>query len=380
LKKETFNNFIFSNKLSYRVQRHATFWAIRILFISFTYLVFDYDVTRSFFSNFWTSFKIIFLLILLAEVGFCYLVIYYLAPKYFFRKKYIAFVSSFLVCMIIFWIGATWYLYRVAGTDNGDNTSLLPFIWKNIWDFLFHGPPAMCCIMLAIKIFKSWYQKQQEKIMLIKANADAEIQLLKAQIHPHFLFNTLNNIYSFALARSPQASVVVRHLNDTLSYMIKDCSAEFVSLKKEIKLLQDYISLEQIRYGNRLEIQTEINGNIDGKKISPLLMIPFVENSFKHGTSKMLEHPWIKLLIEIKNSELCFNLSNSKPPSNDQLGNKKGIGLKNVKKRLMLLYPQTHHLDIESLPDTFTVQMKAPLFADNSKTQNAFEKISSSLI
>lgn len=245
---------------------------------------------------------------------------------------------------------------------------------------LFLGPLAICTIFLAIKMFKSWYQKQQEKLMLIKANADAEMQLLKAQIHPHFLFNTLNNIYSFTLTKSPQASVVVRHLNDTLSYMINECSAEYVPLEKEIKLLLDYISLEQVRYGNSLHIQTEIIGDIEGKKISPLLLIPFLENSFKHGASKMLEHPWIKLWIEVKSTELDFSLSNSMPSSNDDCNQKKGIGLKNVKKRLALLYPQTHSLSIESSPGIFIVKMKVPLLSNNVKLRIEVKETPPSLL
>lgn len=379
MKKATFNNFIFSNELSYIIKRHSAFWATRIFFLSLTYLVLEYNFSKSFFSNYWEGLKFFLFLTLVIEVGFCYLVIYYLVPKYLFRKKYVAFVTSLILCMFIFCMLAMVYVYWGAENPK-DKSNLFVFSWNNAVDFLFLGPPATCFIILAIKMFKSWYQKQQEKIMLITANADAEMQLLKAQVHPHFLFNTLNNIYSFTLTKSPQASVMVRHLNDTLSYMINECSAEFVPLEKEIKLLQDYISLEKVRYGNSLDIQTEIRGEIEGKKISPLLLIPFLENSFKHGASKMLEHPWINLRIVIKNTELDFLLSNSKPSSNDDCNQKKGIGLENVKKRLALLYPQTHRLSIESSPDIFTVKMKVPLLSDNAKLRIEVEETTPSLL
>lgn len=380
MKNRTFNNFIFSNKFSYRIQRHAAFWATRILFLSFCHLVFEYNLSKSFFSNYWTGMKYILFLVFACEIWFCYLAIYYLVPKYLFKKKYVTFAATILLSMFISIIIGTYYTYLTYDVFNFAKNDQFSFNWDNVQSGLFLGPLAICTIFLAIKMFKSWYQKPQEKLMLIKANADAEMQLLKAQIHPHFLFNTLNNIYSFTLTKSPQASVTVRHLNDTLSYMIKECCAEFVPLEKEIKLLQDYISLEQVRYGNRLVIQTGITGDIEGKKISPLLLIPFVENSFKHGTSKMLEHPWIKLLIEIKNAELYFTLSNSKPLSNDDCNQKKGIGLKNVKKRLALLYPQTHSLFIESSPDIFMVKMKVPLLSDNIKPRIGFEEAPPSLL
>ncbi|HEY5391740.1 MAG TPA: histidine kinase [Hanamia sp.] len=303
-----------------------------------------------------------------------------MVPKYFFKRKYVTFAATILLSVFISVIIGAYYTYLVFDAFNLDKNAQFSFIWNMVQSGLFLGPLAICTIFLAIKMFKSWYQKQQEKLMLIKANADAEMQLLKAQIHPHFLFNTLNNIYSFTLTKSPQASVVVRHLNDTLSYMINECSAEFVPLEKEIKLLQDYISLEQVRYGNSLHIQTEIIGDIEGKKISPLLLIPFLENSFKHGASKMLEHPWIKLWIEVKSTELDFSLSNSMPSSNDDCNQKKGIGLKNVKKRLALLYPQTHSLSIESSPGIFIVKMKVPLLSNNVKLRIEVKETPPSLL
>jgi len=379
LKNSTFYNFIFSNELSCRIKRHAAFWTTRIFFLSLTYLVFEYNFSKSFFSNYWAGLKFVLFLTLIAEVGFCYLVIYYLAPKYFFRKKYVAFSATLILFTFIFCMLAIVYVYW-SPEDPNDKNNLFAFSWSNTMDFVFVGPPATCFIILSIKMFKSWNQKQQEKLMLIKANTDAEMQLLKAQVHPHFLFNTLNNIYSFTLTKSPQASVMARHLNDTLSYMINECSVEYVPLQKEIKLLQDYISLEQVRYGNRLDIQTEIIGDIEGKKISPLLLIPFLENSFKHGASKILEYPWINLWIEIKNTELEFSLSNSKPSSNDDCNQKKGIGLKNVKKRLALLYPQTHSLSIESSPGIFAVKMKVPLLSDNIKLRIGVKETPPSLL
>jgi LytS/YehU family sensor histidine kinase len=271
------------------------------------------------------------------------------------------------------------YAYWDAGAGNFDKNGQFAFFWNTATSALLVGPMASWIIFLAIKIFKSWYQKQQEKVALIKANSETEIQLLKAQIHPHFLFNTLNNIYSFTLTTSPLASAIVNHLNDTLSYMIRDCSAELVPLRKEIKLLRDYISIEQVRYGNRLDVQTEITGVVDDKTVSPLLLIPFLENSFKHGTSKMLDRPWVKLVIEVKDTELLFTLSNSKPPSDEYINRKKGIGLQNVKKRLALLYPTAHSLTIDSSETEFMVKLKTPLSVETTKTGGVIDRTPTSL-
>ena len=149
-------------------------------------------------------------------------------------------------------------------------------------------------------------------------------------------------------------------LEDMLHYMIEECEEPLVSLDKEIAILRDYFELERIRYGNSIDMQFEIAGDYDGKVISPLLMIPFVENSFKHGTSKILREPWIRLFVQADDDVVHFSLTNSKPAEEAAKG-KKGIGLGNVRKRLELLYPAKHLLVIESTTNTFTVNMQIPI-------------------
>lgn len=129
--------------------------------------------------------------------------------------------------------------------------------------------------------------------------------------------------------------------------MVNDCETELVPLKMEIKMIQDYMGLEKVRYGKRLNMEVEINGDYLNKLITPLLIIPFVENCFKHGTSKMLEHPWIKLRINVAGDNLEFKLTNSKPSNVNPVYGKNGIGLNNVKKRLDLLFPNKDPLIIK---------------------------------
>jgi len=209
---------------------------------------------------------------------------------------------------------------------------------------------------------------------LAKENANAELQLLKAQVHPHFLFNTLNNIYSFSLNQSPLAGALVKKLSGMLDYMIHECEEKFVPLEKELKLIQDYMGLEKVRYGKRLDMHVEIHGDFENKFIAPLLMIPFVENSFKHGTSQMLQHPWIRLEITTDASRLIFKLSNSKPSLNSKKLNN-GIGLINVQKRLQLLYPHHHQLNINSTDETFIVEMQIMLSEGSLKKSETVEII-----
>ena len=177
------------------------------------------------------------------------------------------------------------------------------------------GLLVSCSLMCTLKFLKIWYVKQQENTELVRENGKAELQLLKAQVHPHFLFNTLNNIYAFTLTKSPIAADLVDKLFGILHYMILEGQNTWVPLKKEIKLIQDYISLEKVRYGDRLNISVNIKGNAESKFIAPLLLIPFVENSFKHGSSKMLTHPKVELSIIIEEAQLKFVLRNNKPNS-----------------------------------------------------------------
>src|SRR5262249_16898457 len=144
---------------------------------------------------------------------------------------------------------------------------------------------------------------------------------------------------------------------------------KLVPLEKELKLIEDYTGLEKVRYGKRLNMGVEIHGDFENKLIAPLLMIPFIENSFKHGTSQMLRQPWIKMEVTIIDNQLFFKLSNSKPAVIISKNQNKGIGLMNVKKRLQLLYPGRHQLDIQSTDDTFIVNMQL-LLEENDFSKN----------
>ena len=291
-----------------------------------------------------------------------YSIAYFLIPKYFNRKKYFFFSGGMLLVILLilfyYFIMNLFNLNSAVRHAIGLSNGLLITTFKPGFIRAFGNPPLIAGLFLSLKILKNWRLEQSKTETLAKENASAELQLLKAQIHPHFLFNTLNNIYSFSLYRSPQAGALVKKLSGMLGYMINDCNEKLVPLEKEISLIQDYMGLEKVRYGQRLTMDVEIHGDFENKLIAPLLMIPFIENSFKHGTSQMLRQPWIKLEIIIIGNQLFFKLSNSKPSLVHATKANKGIGLLNVKKRLQLLYPGRHQLDISSTEDLFTVSMQ----------------------
>jgi len=211
------------------------------------------------------------------------------------------------------------------------------------------------------KLFKYWFKKQQEWMKAEKEKITAELQLLKAQVHPHFLFNTLNNIYSFSLENSPKTPGLILKLSSLLSYMLYDCRAEEVLLEKEIEIMKNYIDLEKERYGNKIEISWDIEGDIKDKFIAPLLMFPFLENAFKHGTSEQLEKPWLSVDISVRQDTLRCKIANSK---NEYMPvNTHGIGMQNVQKRLSFIYPDKHELKVNDEGNFFVVSLFVELKA-----------------
>jgi hypothetical protein len=352
------HEFIYTSKKPDRYYRHIAFWAFQYVFWVFWASVFFCTVQDTVNGFVFNGF-------LLLEMAYTYFIVYYIYPRASRRKKYRQFILEVLAVSIIslvLFVG-----YHLKNCKDCPDQRLM--IWYFSINFFINGPPVLCAMFLSIKMLKNFYIKMEEKHQLVKENADAELRLLKAQVHPHFLFNTLNNIYSFSLDSSEKARNLLLKLSDTLSYMIYDCEAALVPLDQELKFLSDYIGLEQVRYGERLNLQINITGDPKNKMVAPLLMITFIENSFKHGTSQVLEFPWINLQIQIEDERLCFELKNSKPKYVKDR-NPKSIGLRNVEKRLAIIYPAKHQLDIQSTENTFYVKMLVQLQPAPSKLLN----------
>jgi len=214
-------------------------------------------------------------------------------------------------------------------------------------------------ITMSLKLVKHWYEKERLTKQLERINTETELKYLKSQINPHFLFNSLNSIYSLALQKSDLAPELILKLSDILRYILYDGSEKKVSLTQEIKYLKSYLELEKVRHGSRMKLDIEIIGDTDTKEIAPMLLIPFVENSFKHGLGKDIANGFVNVKIETTKSDLHFEISNSKPINGSEVSKQKnyqgGIGLINVQKRLNLLYPRKHNLKIGSEGNEFKV-------------------------
>jgi len=184
---------------------------------------------------------------------------------------------------------------------------------------------------------------------------------LKAQIHPAFLFSTLNNITSLARLASPKAPEMLIKLSDLLSYMLYECDAPKVKLEKEIGMIKEYMALEKIRQGEKLEMTFQIKGNCNGQLISPLLLLPFIDNSFSYSNNELVEQAWVNLDITIEDKSLSMKLINGMPPGLTNDKGKDEQSLANVQKRLQLLYPGRHDLKINAEQELLMVHLNLKL-------------------
>jgi len=212
-------------------------------------------------------------------------------------------------------------------------------------------------ISLLIAFFVGWVQTQKQKDELTKQNQQAEIALLRSQINPHFLFNTLNNLYSLVYRKSDEAPGALMKLSDILRYMLYESNTDKVFLEKEIIYIRSYIELQQLRIKTPNFIKFTLKGEPDGKLIPPMLLITFIENAFKHGC-KNVEAPGIIINMDCSDSQFNFEIT-SYLVEREQFNKdpQKGIGLQNVKRRLELTYPGKHDLVVTAGPATFNVKL-----------------------
>jgi two-component system sensor histidine kinase AlgZ len=343
------NEFIFESR--YRVWRHIIYWSFHItIWATFWFMV----GTPGSFGRWLLNM----LMWVPAFILFSYPLVYGAIPHLLLKGK----VSLFFISMLA-WGGVGLFI------DSGYRSYLLIPLQEamGLDHIISRGPLAFCYLCMttsaaspmAIKFFKlctikqrEWMQAQQEKIT-------AELQLLKAQVHPHFLFNTLNNIYSFSLDNSPKTPGLIKKLSSLLSYMLYECNTKEVFLKKEIEIMRNYVDLERERYGSKIEITWNVDGDVEDTLISPLLLLPFLENAFKHGISEQIGRYWLSVDISVISNVLRCKIANSK---NDVVPYRKnGIGIANVKKRLQFIYSGKHELKISDEGKYFVVWLSVNL-------------------
>lgn len=283
--------------------------------------------------------------------------IYYLIPEYLSKKRFIIYFSWLTFATILATPLELFCLFQNLRAYPQAQAELLQNQGAH-GVFLFVA--LLATTILAIG--KEWLVQQRVQRDLERRTLQSELAFLKSQINPHFLFNTLNNLYALSLKKSDKAPELILRLSEMMRYMLYECNHKTVALEREIQYIQNYLELERVRYGDKARIEFDYAGDDpEPYQIAPLLFIPFLENAFKHGLSHHLGGGFVEILLYIENGQLDFTIQNSKSDLREERYFKGGIGLKNVQRRLELLYPQHHELTTEDQPDLYSVSLHIDL-------------------
>lgn len=293
-------------------------------------------------------------------VVFYYVNITYLIGGLYFRRKYVLY-GLFIVLSFTTIVMLPAVVFQFSKPPNGPLGQVLSSnnVQAQGIDFLEHIDhnlftfSAMLFVSFSLAIRRRLKTIETEKL-------NAELAYLKAQINPHFLFNTLNSIYALAIDKSDETPTAVVKLSGLMRYVLQDAEREFVPMAREMEYLSDYIDLQQIRWNHKVDVNLMIKGDQEGKRIAPLILQPFVENAFKHGVSADAPSS-IRVLIAIHANALTFIVENKKLRKNISESDKSGIGVDNTKQRLALIYPGIHKLQIQDKDEKFKVSLSIKL-------------------
>lgn len=285
-----------------------------------------------------------------------YILMLVLIPKLLFRSKFFLFCISFLVMDFLIYLGVWLIDDKILKPVNAPNMQHVGFSF-----IYFIQVGAVCAVMMfsvvGIKIFRKWIIDVKRMQELQAINLKTELEQLKSQVNPHFLFNTLNNLLVLVKTDAVKASQVLLGLSDLLRYQLYDSSKERILLVKDVAFIDNLLSLEKIRK-NDFEYDIQMEGNINQVSLPPFLFIPFVENAIKHGASTV-GHSYLTLKFRITDRQLQFMSENSKPAIKTNTAG--GLGLKNIKRRLELLYPDNHSLEVREDERKYIVNLGIPL-------------------
>jgi len=334
------NNII--SILSKRIVHHLLFWGV----ICFIVLLISTDEFNK---------PVIYSLKIMTELLVSGLVLvyphFYIFERYLDKKRYYTYALILIGFVLIGGELFQLYFSRIY-VEEYSNSHFNTY--GNVFGIIF--------ISTSLKLIKRWIRQNIELEAIKAKHFETELKLLKSQINPHFFFNTLNNLYSLSLEKSEEVPGVILKLSDLMRYLLDSAKKKEVPLIKEYDFINNYLSLEKLRYSKRCDIKMNIEGDMSGKVIAPMLLIPFVENSFKHGVSSTVSDSYVQVILNIEQNDLNFSVENSKPEKPEDVNNSSSqMGLKNVRRRLELLYPQRHKLDISETKDMFKITLEIKL-------------------
>ncbi len=290
-----------------------------------------------------------------------YFNIFYLIPKFVLKRKFLSYIVSLILALATVYVvrtGLNFYLVteniwpEAVGNQNA-------FSFNHILAVII-GELYVVALVTAIKLTVDWITVRKKNESLRELQLQTELKYLKSQIQPHFFFNTLNNLYALIIEKSEKAPDVVLKLSEIMQYVIYDVKEAKIGLLNEINYINSYLELEELRHGNKVTSKIEIKGDIDDITIPPLLLLPFIENCFKHGF-KNNDDITLKIYFEnLKNEQLIFKAENNFNLHN-KVTKKHGIGIENIRRRLELLYKNKYSLETKIIDNTYNVILKIPI-------------------
>jgi len=347
-KVKTIINNLFQN----RIIQHILFWSV-----SYYYLIHSFSITNNIEKIDFIYTGVFHVTIVLAV----YINLYVLIPRLLAKKRYVLYAVGLLVLLAVtaqlnIFIFSHAIDYLLPDYFFVSSFSFLQLVQ---FGFVYLG------ITTLLKLSRAWFKLLESKNHLIKLErekANTELLFLKMQINPHFLFNSLNNIYSLALKKDAMAPDSILKLAEVMRYMIYESNETRVPLQKEINYINNYIDLQRLRIRDNASVVFEITGDIENWYIAPLILLVFIENGFKHGIKATIHHSFVNILIHINNDHLHMTVENSKGVVDHiEKDTFKGLGLENVKRRLELLYPEKYDLKISDTEEKYTAVLQLPL-------------------
>lgn len=355
------NRFLFNNSFRYRFWRHFLFFLTTVT--AFSAILFVQNNNGNFIHTFWITF-----INALFFYSYAYITIFLLIPEYLLSNKIAWFVLIFLLVGIglsaLKLVVSDQIFYSTISPENIDNNGIFNFrfIVVNTKDMTFIV--ALFCIA---KYIKDFIYSEKVKEMITVETKEAQRKLFQSQFDPHFMFNTINNLYAISLLNPVKTIEVISRIKIVLNYIIEEIQNEFVDLDGEIELVRNYIQLEKLRYGNRLNVNLNVKGSLQSHKIPPMILFYLIENCFKHGSSLDAGSPWINAEIIAESGKTILVVENSKP-SNPLSGNTKENQLKHLRKRLDIMYkPGGYVLTISDSINSYKVIIELKQEIENKK-------------
>ena len=346
-----------------RLRNHILFWTLYVAFKTYLNISADSDQFSSAFDHAWSYYQNLLymqLSILGIKVPLVYSCFYvldrYLQQQWKIWRTVLGFALLFALGVVFMTFLNHFLILPIILRYTGETLNLF-----DVSSLLYHffNLAFVVGIAISLRLMRRQYQSSIRELMLQKEKTEAELKYLKGQINPHFLFNTLNNIYSLARKNAPETAESVLKLSKLMRFMLYNTGHQTILVSDELNLIDDYISLEKLRYTDRLQITYKKSVDDEHQRIAPLLLIHFVENAFKHGASESRKESFINIDISIKEGGLSARIINSKSPD-FQSTNNEPIGMENIKRQLELIYPK-HQLVITNTSETFQVNLSIPL-------------------